>query len=39
VEAAVGVLLILAGWALGAFNLARIVGAGIALQRDENAEP
>jgi hypothetical protein len=34
VQQVVGLLLILAGWAIGAVGLARIVGAAIALQRD-----
>jgi hypothetical protein len=35
VEAAAGVLLILLGWAIGAFGLALLVGAGIGLQQEE----
>jgi hypothetical protein len=35
VQAAAGVLLIVVGWGIGAFGLALFVGAGIALQRDE----
>ena len=37
VQAAGGVLLIFLGWASGAYGLALLVGAGIALQRDEEA--
>jgi hypothetical protein len=35
VQVAGGVLLILLGWAVGAYGLALLVSAGIALQRDE----
>ena len=37
VQAAVGVVLVLLGWAFGAFGLALLVGAGIALKSDEES--
>jgi hypothetical protein len=37
-QQAVGVLLVLCGWAIGSFGVARIVGPAIALQGDERAD-
>jgi hypothetical protein len=38
VQQAAGVLLILAGWAIGSFGVARIIGTAIALQGEERAD-
>ncbi len=38
VQTAAGVLLILGGWVIGSFGFAQLIGAGIALQRDGNAD-
>jgi hypothetical protein len=38
VQQAVGVLLILCGWAIGSFGVARIIGPAIALAGDKHAD-
>jgi hypothetical protein len=38
VEQAVGVLLVLSGWAIGSFGVARIIGPAIALQGEDRAD-